>query len=114
LLNSDWGGAGVYADGTILKIADIKIVKSNNMPTTDIVAGVDGENNDYTGDFTDTVGVVFESTAMGTVKLMDLAMQMTGEEIKAMYQGTLLVSKMAVGHGILRPEAAVEISKDAS
>jgi len=111
LLNKDWGGSGVYADGTILKIADVTIVKSNNMPTTNITSATSGENNDYTGDFTDTVGVVFESTAMGTVKLMDLVMQMTGEEIKALYQGTLMVSKMAVGHGSLRPEAAVEISK---
>lgn len=114
LLNQDWGGSGVYADGTILKIADIHIVKSNNMPTTNITTAAAGENNDYTGDFTDTVGIVFEQSAIGTVKLMDLAMQMTGEEIKALYQGVLLVSKMAVGHGSLRPEAAVEISKAAT
>lgn len=114
ILNRDWGGSGVYADGTVLKVAGVSIVKSNHLPNSLISAGVAGENNDYTGDFTDTVGIVFQRQAIGTVKLMDLAMQMTGEEIKALYQGTLLVAKMAVGHGILRPECAIELSKAAA
>jgi hypothetical protein len=46
--------------------------------------------------------------AMGTVKLMDLSSEM---EYDIRRQGTLMVSKMAVGHGILRPECIYEIKK---
>jgi hypothetical protein len=44
--------------------------------------------------------------AVGTVKLMDLAME---AEYQTRFQGTLMVARYAVGHGILRPECAVEI-----
>jgi hypothetical protein len=34
VINRDWGGAGAYADGTVLKVAGITILKSNHLPTT--------------------------------------------------------------------------------
>jgi hypothetical protein len=74
---------------------------------------VAGENNTYSGDFTNTVGVAFQKAAIGTVKLNDLTMQMTSGDFEVMYQGTLMVAKYAMGHGILRPECAVELSKSA-
>ena len=114
ILNRDWGGAGVYAEGSVLKVAGISIVKSNNVPSTNVASATAGEQNDYTGDFSDTVAMVFHKNSAGTVKLMDLSMQMTGEEFKTMYQGTMMVSRYAMGHGILRPECAVEISKASS
>jgi hypothetical protein len=110
VLNRDWGGSGVYADGTVLKVAGVHIVKSNNVPNS-VVASEPGTNNTYDGDFTKTVGVVFHKSAMGTVKLMDLAVE---SEYMIDLQGTLMVAKYAMGHGILRPEAAVEIALPAS
>jgi len=41
------------------------------------------------------------------VKLLDLGME---SEYQISRQGTLMVAKYAVGHGVLRPEAAVELS----
>lgn len=111
-INKDWGGLGAYADGKVVRIAGIEILKSNNLPS-DNYAGVTGERNTYTGDFTDTLGVVFNRQAIGTVKLQDLVTQKTGNDFEVMYQGTLLVAKYAMGHGILRPECAVELSKAA-
>ncbi len=107
VINKDWGGSGVYADGKVLKIAGITIVKSNHLPSTNISAA-SGENNTYNGDFTDTVAVVFQKGAIGTVKLLDLK---TESDYLVSHQGTLVVSKYALGTGILRPECAVEISK---
>jgi hypothetical protein len=49
-------------------------------------------------------------SAVGTVKLMDLGME---GEYQINKQGTLMVAKYAVGHGILRPEAAIELRSDA-
>lgn len=112
LLNRDWGGSGVYADGKILKVAGLSIVKSNNVPAGEnIAAATTGENNPYYGDFTDTVAIAMQRQAIGTVKLKDLALQKTGNDFEVMYQGTLFVAKYAMGHGFLRPECSVEISK---
>lgn len=108
VINRDFGGAGVYADGTVLRVAGVQIVKSNNVPSTN-VAAVTGENNTYHGDFSNTVALVMQKSAIGTVKLMDLAVERTSGDFEIMYQGTLMAAKYAMGHGILRPECAVEI-----
>ncbi len=108
VINRDFGGAGVYADGTVLRVAGIQIVKSNNVPTTNVSA-VSGENNTYHGNFSTTVALVMQKSAIGTVKLMDLAVERTSGDFEVMYQGTLMAAKYAMGHGILRPECAVEI-----
>jgi hypothetical protein len=108
VINRDWGGAGVYADGTVLRVAGIQIIKSNNLPQAN-VAGVAGENNTYSGDFSNTTALVMQKSAIGTVKLMDLAVERTSGDFEIMYQGTLMVARYAMGHGVLRPECAVEI-----
>ncbi|MBU4566999.1 MAG: hypothetical protein KKE29_19960 [Proteobacteria bacterium] len=109
LLNKDWGGAGVYADGSIYRVAGIPLTKSNNLPSS-LISATTGANNTYNGDFSNTAAAVFHRDAIGTVKLQNLVTEMTSGDFAVMYQATLLVAKMAVGHGILRPECAVEIA----
>lgn len=108
VLNRDWGGRGVYAEGEVLKVAGIHIVKTNNLPGATVANGTvaAGTANRYAGDFTNTAGLVMHKSAIGTVKLLDLAME---SDYDIRRQGTLMVAKYAVGHGVLRPEAAVEI-----
>lgn len=108
VINRDWGGAGAYADGTVLKVAGISIIKSNHLPTTNRSA-VTGENNAYNADYTDNVALVWNPMAAGTVKLMDLKMETTGSDVHAIWQGTFMIASMAIGTGILRPDCAVEI-----
>ena len=60
----------------------------------------------YQGNFSTTVGLVLHKSAVGTVKLMDLATE-AAYDIRR--QGTLVVAKYAMGHGVIRPEAAVEL-----
>jgi len=107
ILNRDFGADnnGVYADGTVIKVAGINIVKSNTAVTafTDQSAAITGTNNTYNVDASNVAAVVFHKSAIGTVKLMDLAME---SEYDIRRQGTLMVGKMALGHGILRPESA--------
>jgi len=102
VINRDWGGAGVYADGTVLRVAGVQIVKSNHLPSTNVATGPAA----YQGDFSNTQGLVMHKAAIGTVKLLDLAMEM---DYDIRRQGTLVVAKYALGHGILRPECAVEL-----
>jgi hypothetical protein len=102
VINRDWGGSGTYAEGKVLKVAGLHIVKSNHLPSTNVTTGPTA----YQGNFTNTRAVVVQKGAVGTVKLLDLA---TESEYDIRRQGTLIVSKYAVGHGILRPECAVEL-----
>ena len=65
-----------------------------------------GTNNTYHGNFSTTVAVVFHKSAIGTVKLMDLGMESEYDIKKTRF---LMVAKMALGHGILRPESSTLI-----
>ena len=103
VLNRDWGGSGVYADGTVLKVAGIHIVKTNNLPTTNITGGT---VTTHEGNFSTTVGVVTHKGAVATVKLLNLAVE---SEYSLKEQGHWVVAKYAMGHGFIRPEACVEL-----
>lgn len=114
LLNKDWGGRGELATANLPMIANMTVHKSNNMPNgKEISETIAGENNNYTGDFKDTVALIMNRRAVGTVKLFDLATELTGGDFHAMYQGDMIIAKYAMGHGILRPDCAVEVSKAA-
>lgn len=102
MINQWYGGAGAISDGTILRVAGIEVVKTNALPKTNVVTGVAA----YQGNFSTTVGLVMNKAAVGTVKLLDLA---TESDYDIRRQGTLIVAKYAVGHGILRGECAVEL-----
>ncbi|RWP18981.1 MAG: capsid protein [Mesorhizobium sp.] len=103
VINKDWDGRGSYADGKVVKIADIPVFKSINLPNGTTVAT--GPTK-YQGVFTNTAGVIFHKGAAGTVKLLDVALE---SEYMVSRQGTLIVAKYAVGHGPLRPECAIEL-----
>jgi hypothetical protein len=104
VLSRDFSNASVgdYSQGTLFRAAGLEVVKTNNLPTTNITTGPSA----YQGNFTTSVALVSHKSATGTVKLMDLAVE---SEYQIQRQGTLIVAKNAVGHGILRPESAVEI-----
>jgi len=93
---------GSVAKGQVFSVDGMAIVKTNHLPTTNVTTGPTA----YQGDFTNTAAVVSHKSAVGTVKLLDLA---TESEYSVWHQGTLVVAKQALGHGILRPESAVEI-----
>ena len=107
LINRDFGQNGSYSDGTIMRVAGMQIVKSNNLVTDHVNAsGFPDFNAKYAIDASDTAALIIQRQALGTVQLMDMATEM---EYDIRRQGTLAVSKMAVGHGILRPECIFEL-----
>lgn len=106
VINVDFGNAGngSTASGKIMRVAGMPIVKTNNLPTTNVASGVAaGSEARQAVDARNTVALVAHASAVGTVKLMDLATEM---EYQISRQGTLMVAKYAVGHGVLRSEAA--------
>jgi hypothetical protein len=102
VINRDWGGSGVYAEGSVLKVSGVSIVKTNHLPSTNVATGPAA----YQGDFTNTRGLVMNKGAIGMVKLLDLAVSADWDFRR---RGWLIVGEYAVGHGILRPECSVEL-----
>lgn len=103
LINKDYNGSGSLANGTIDTVAGIKLVKTNNLPGSNVTTGPAA----YQGDFSNTAALVMNRMAVGTVKLLDLRMQ-SGYDIRRL--GTLVHASYAYGHGILRPNCAVELA----
>lgn len=101
---------GSYAGGSIVQVAGFKLVKSPNLSLdhTAVTATYPDYSNKYAVDASKTLAMLMTPEALGTVKLLDLASEM---EYDIRRQGTLMVSKMAVGHGVLRPECLYEIRK---
>jgi len=107
-------GNGSFASGKVQQVAGIPIMMSNNVPQSNVGSNPSGANNTYSGDDSKTIGLVFHKSAVGTVKLMDMTTEISGSDYGIMYQGTLMVAKYALGHGILRPECAATIKLAAS
>jgi len=45
---------------------------------------------------------------------MDMKTEISGSDYNLMYQGTLMIAKYLLGHGVLRPECAATIKLAAS
>jgi hypothetical protein len=112
ILNRDYGntqgnlnsGEGLY------EIAGISIRRSNNLPfMAGNIARVDGENNDYGGDFSAHCGLIYQRDAAAVVQGIGPQIQTTGGDVKTMYQGDLIVGRLAMGADWLNPAAAIEL-----
>ena len=122
-INRDFGGAGSIATGNVLQLVGLKIFSSTHLTditTNDTTADDTNANNNpfddadgssagkgYLDASLDTLKFVAgHKSSIGTVKLMDLAVE---SEYSIPKQATLMLAKYAMGHGILRPEGAVSV-----
>lgn len=119
LVDRDYSsGNGNYSQASVLKVAGFEIVPTIHGGTTNESAvspqNDAGIGNDvfglngvgYAGNLTNHAGLFVQQQAIGTVKLRDL---MVESEYKIEYQATLLLAKYMAGHGVLRPECAIEL-----
>ena len=112
ILNRDFGSSqGSMNSGEgLYEIAGISIRRSNNLPfMAGAVARVDGENNDYSGDFSAHCGLIYQRDAAAVVQGIGPQIQTTGGDVKAMYQGDLIIGRLAMGADWLNPAAAIEL-----
>jgi hypothetical protein len=100
---------GSLAQATVYSVARIPLLKTNHFPNADDTANAKLQTK-YRGDYSKTVCSVFHKGAVGTLKLLDLALE---DSYDVRRQGTLMLSKFALGHGILRVAGAIEIAKSA-
>ncbi len=111
ILNRDYGNSqGNLTSGQgLYEIAGIQIKRSNNLPfLAGTVNSQAGENNDYSADFTNSCGLIYQKDAAGVVEAIGPQVQVTSGDVSVMYQGDLIVGRQAMGVGTLNPAAAIE------
>jgi hypothetical protein len=112
ILNRDYGNnQGNLTSGEgLVEIAGISIKRSNNLPfLAGTVNGVSGENNTYSGDFSNHCGLIYQRDVAGIVEAIGPQVQVTGGDVSVLYQGDVLVGRLAMGAGTLNPAGAIEL-----
>ena len=139
LINRDEQGAGLQSGRGVVEIAGIKIYKSMNIPflgqygtayggntgvtspgnTGDFVSpdiedaanSVTGINGNYGGAaaFDTTCGLIFQREAAGCVEAIAPQVQVTSGDVSTIYQGDVILGRLAMGADFLNPACAVEL-----
>ena len=139
LINRDVQGTALQSGNGIVEIAGIKIYKSMNIPflakhgvayggTTgktsptnlgdhvgtamgDARKSVTGLNNNYgnSTDFAKSAGLIFQKEAAAVVEAIGPQVQVTSGDVSVVYQGDVILGRLAMGADFLNPAAAVEL-----
>ena len=74
-------------------------------------SNVDGINNNYgnTSDFNTSCGLIFQREAAGVVEAIGPQVQTTSGDISVVYQGDVILGRLAMGADFLNPAACVEL-----
>ena len=113
ILNRDYGNnQGNLTSGEgLVEIAGINIRRSNNLPfLAGTVNGQSGENNDYSGDFSTHCGLIYQRDVAGIVQAVGPQVQVTSGDVSVLYQGDVMVGRLAMGAGTLNPAGAIELT----
>lgn len=112
ILNRDYGSSqgNMNSGEGLYEIAGISIKRSNNLPfMAGTVTSIEGENNNYAGDFSSHCGLIYQKDAAAVVTAIGPQIQTTGSDVHTLYQGDVVVGRLAMGAGTLNPAAAIEL-----
>ena len=78
--------------------------------TEDARSNQTGVNNNYgnTSDFANSCGLVFQKEAAGVVEAIGPQVQVTSGDVSVVYQGDVILGRLAMGADFLNPAACVE------
>jgi hypothetical protein len=113
ILNRDYGNSqgNLNSGEGLVEIAGIQIKRSNNLPfLAGTVNAQSGENNDYSGDFSTHCGLIYQRDAAGIVEAVGPQVQVTSGDVSVLYQGDVMVGRLAMGVGTLNPAGAIELT----
>lgn len=112
LLNKEYGNVGDYAEGSVFKIGGIPLTYHNYIPQVDATQSSNKEFYDeYHGiNCTGTVAYVGTDEAVGVLRGGNISVKIFDDDGR---MGTWTRASLACGMGVLRPECAVEIRKEA-
>lgn len=105
-ISSDFGGAGDLKTLRTPQLYGFNLVKTTNLPNTNVTGTY---QNKYNVDARNMVALAMKDFSVGTLKVRDLSVGMTGADHIVTHNATLIASRMLVGHGVLRPEGAAVI-----
>ena len=79
--------------------------------TKQTTIGAGGFNNNYGGaaDFDTSCGLIFQKEAAGAVEAIGPQVQVTSGDVSVVYQGDIILGRLAMGADFLNPAAAVEL-----
>jgi hypothetical protein len=100
----DTSGSGNRSAGTVGQIAGIGVEGVNSIPNTNYTTDSFAK---YNGDFSNTVGVISNPMAVGTLKRRGIKTVITEQPDRI---GTLMIASQLEGHDKLRPECAFEVA----
>ncbi len=120
LINRDETGDALQSGNGILDIAGIKIYKSMNIPflgdygvNQDASTTPSGQKtvNNYgtAAKFGGSCGLIFQKEAAGVVEAIGPQVQVTSGDVSVVYQGDVILGRLAMGADFLNPAAAVEL-----
>lgn len=139
LINRDEQGDALQNGNGIIEIAGIKVYKSMNIPflgkygtayggTTGVTSPTNtgsfiapsieaatandtGIKNEYGGAaaFNTSCGLIFQREAAGCVEAIGPQVQVTSGDVSVIYQGDVILGRLAMGADYLNPAAAVEL-----
>ncbi len=139
LVNRDVQGTALQGGGGVIEIAGIHIYKSMNIPflgkygvayggttgetspgnlgsfigpTPENANATGGVNNDYGTNSelgAKSCGLIFQKEAAGVVEAIGPQVQVTNGDVSVIYQGDVILGRMAMGADYLNPSAAVEL-----
>jgi len=77
----------------------------------DARSSVSGYNNDYGNhsDFANSCGLIFQREAAGVVEAIGPQVQITSGDVSVIYQGDVILGRLAMGADFLNPAACVEL-----
>ena len=101
--------AGRYGDfvGPDMELADATTTGGNDYGE----AGTDGDDSGTTATstFSTTCGLIFQKEAVGCVEAIAPQVQTTSGDVSVIYQGDVILGRLAMGADKLNPAAAVEL-----
>mgnify|MGYP005646526397 CR=1 FL=1 len=82
-----------------------------SVATEDGRASVAGINNNYGAatNFANTCGLIFQREAAGVVEAIGPQVQVTSGDVSVVYQGDVILGRLAMGADFLNPAACVEL-----
>ena len=105
-----YGSAGATNPG-VTSPGNVGSFIGSNTALEDGRASVTGINNNYGNatDFANSCGLIFQKEAAGVVEAIGPQVQVTSGDVSVVYQGDVILGRLAMGADFLNPAACVEL-----
>jgi len=106
-----YGTTGGTTDAGVASPGNVGSFVGNNSEFEAATASADGINNNYGAQnaFDNTCGLIFQREAAGVVEAIGPQVQVTSGDVSVVYQGDVILGRLAMGADFLNPASCVEL-----